>query len=71
MESIKNEKLQFQELTAEEKAKRGILGRLYGPCADIINPTRNDRKYSEELWEKVFKDIEECIKYIMKNGKNI
>ena len=22
-------------------------------------------------WEKVFKDIEECIKYIMKSGKNI
>ena len=56
MEKIKNENLIFQELTAEEKAKRGILGRLYGPCADVINPTRNDRKYSEELWEKVFKD---------------
>lgn len=22
-------------------------------------------------WEKVFKDIEECIKYLMKSGKNI
>lgn len=31
-----------------------ILGSLEGPCADIVNPTRNDRKYSEELWEKVF-----------------
>ena len=66
MESIKNEKLQFQELTAEEKAKRGILGRLYGPCADIINPTRNDRKYSEELWEKVFKDP--IVKEMFENG---
>ena len=33
---------------------RGILGRLTGPCADIVNPTRNGRKYSEELWDKVF-----------------
>lgn len=56
METVKNENLQFQELTAEEKAARGILGRLFGPCADVINPTRNDRKYSEELWEKVFQD---------------
>lgn len=31
-----------------------ILGTLEGPCADIINPTRNGRKYSAELWEKVF-----------------
>ena len=33
-----------------------ILGTLEGPCADIVNPTRNGRKYSEELWEKVFSD---------------
>lgn len=33
-----------------------ILGRLTGPCADVINSTRNGRKYSEKLWEKVFKD---------------
>ena len=31
-----------------------ILGRLAGPCADVINPTRNGRKYDESLWEKVF-----------------
>ena len=31
-----------------------ILGVLEGPVADIINPTRNGRKYSEALWEKVF-----------------
>jgi hypothetical protein len=35
---------------------RGILGRLIGPCADFINPTRNGRKYSEKLWENVFAD---------------
>lgn len=33
-----------------------ILGRLTGPCADVINSTRNGRKYSQKLWEKVFKD---------------
>ena len=29
---------------------------MEGPCADVINPTRNDRQYDEELWERVFKD---------------
>ena len=46
--------LKFKELSPEEKEKRGILGRLYGPIASIINPTRNQRKYTESLWEKVF-----------------
>lgn len=50
------ETLAFKELTAEEKEKRGILGRLYGPIADIVNPTRNGRRYSEELWEQVFEN---------------
>lgn len=56
MAALKNEKLTFQELTTEEKQRRGILGRLYGPCADVIHATRNGRKYSEKLWEKVFSD---------------
>ena len=56
MAILKEEKLSFQELTEEEKQKRGILGRLYGPCADVIHATRNGRNYSEELWEKVFND---------------
>lgn len=56
MARLKEEKLSFQELTEEEKQRRGILGRLYGPCADVINATRNGRNYSEELWEKVFND---------------
>ncbi len=49
-----NEKLDFQPLSAEEKVRRGILGRLSGPVASFRAPTRNGRKYSEELWEKVF-----------------
>ena len=31
-----------------------VLGVLEGPVADIINPTRNGRKYSDKLWQKVF-----------------
>ena len=48
------ETLAFEDLTEEEKTKKHILGRLYGPIADIINPTRNGRRYSEQLWENVF-----------------
>lgn len=54
MKDVIRETLAFEDLTAEEKEKRHILGRLYGPVADVINPTRNGRKYSEELWENVF-----------------
>jgi hypothetical protein len=49
-----NEKLNFQPLSVEEKLRRGILGRLAGPVASFRSPTRNGRRYSEELWEKVF-----------------
>lgn len=65
IESLKkNETFHYQKLTPEEMAKKGILGRLVGPCADFINPTRNGRKYTEELWENVFNDnlIQEKIK---------
>lgn len=49
-----SDKLKFQRISPEEREKKGILGRLYGPCADVINATRNGRKYGEELWSKVF-----------------
>lgn len=53
----KNKKtFMFQDLTPEEKEKRGILARLTGPCASISIPTRNGRFYSESLWSKVFED---------------
>lgn len=45
----KNNNFKFQDLTEEEKERRGILGRLYGPCASISIPTRNGRFYSESL----------------------
>lgn len=55
MEEVKTK----QSLSLDDSVKvnsRGetILGRLTGPCADIVNPTRNGRYYSSELWEKVF-----------------
>lgn len=57
LESLKqNEAFEYQKLTAEEMKARGILGRLVGPCADFINPTRNGRGYGEVLWDKVFDD---------------
>ncbi len=51
-----NQKFEYQKLTEDEQKSRGILGRLVGAIADGINPTRNGRKYSTALWEKVFKD---------------
>ena len=56
LESLNTNNLEYQKLTKDEMTKRGILGRLVGACADIINPTRNGRKYSEKLWENVFDD---------------
>ena len=61
-----NEKLDFQPLSAEEKLKRGILGRLTGPVASFRAPTRNGRKYSEELWEKVFEN--DLVKELFSRG---
>ena len=52
----KNEQFEYQKLSPEEMKEKGILGYLVGPCADFINPTRNGRGYSEELWDKVFDD---------------
>lgn len=41
--------VKFSKVSPEEREKRGILGRLIGPVASCIVPTRNDRKYSDEL----------------------
>jgi len=67
MKDVIREALAFTDLTPEEKEKRGILGRLYGPIADVVRPTRNGRKYSEELWEKVFTE-NTVIKELLANG---
>ena len=47
-------KFEYKRLSPEEQEKRGILGRLVGPIADYLHETRNNRLYSEKLWEKVF-----------------
>jgi len=56
LESCQTGKFEYQKLSLEEQQKRGILGRLVGVIADTVNPTRNGRKYSDTLWEKVFED---------------
>ena len=52
----KNEELQFDPTQTTNGNGSVVIGHLSGPCADIIKSTRNGRKYSEQLWEKVFKD---------------
>ncbi len=61
------EALAFEDLTPEEKEKRGILGRLYGPCASIAIPTRNGRMYSESLWDNQF-ESNNILKELFANG---
>ena len=50
------ETLKLQPLTEEEKARRHILGRWYGPIATCSESTRNGRRYNRELWEKAISD---------------
>ena len=50
------ETLKLQPLTEEEKARRHILGRWYGPIATCNEGTRNGRRYNRELWEKALGD---------------
>ena len=52
----RNEELVLDDSVKVNSKGEAILGVLEGPCADVINPTRNDRQYDEELWETVFKD---------------
>lgn len=56
LESLNTKEFKYTRLSADEMQQRGILGRLVGPIADTVNPTRNGRYYSEDLWEKVFDD---------------
>ena len=56
IEKLNKEDLEFDSSVTENSKGSPILGRITGPCADIVSATRNGRKYSEALWEKVFKD---------------
>lgn len=49
----KNEELIFTDNNGQDKA---VLGTLEGPCADIVDGTRNNRHYTDSLWQKVFAD---------------
>ena len=50
------ETLKLQPISEEEKARRHILGRLYGPIATFGDSTRNGRYYNKQLWEKALSD---------------
>lgn len=50
------ETLKLQPLSEEEKTKKHILGRLYGPIATFGDSTRNGRYYNKQLWEKALSD---------------
>ena len=50
------ETLRLQPISEEEKTKRHILGRLYGPIATFGDSTRNGRYYNKQLWEKALSD---------------
>ena len=54
LESLSTGIFEYEKLTPEEMQRRGILGRLVGVMADTVNPTRNGRAYSSQLWENVF-----------------
>ena len=56
LESYESVGLNYDKITQEEMSSRGILGRLQGVIADGKNPTRNGRRYSSKLWERVFED---------------
>lgn len=58
--------LKFKNISPDEKSKKGILGRLYGPVASFAAPTRNGRHYSQDLWEKLFNS--DLIKERFQNG---
>lgn len=61
---LNTEDLQFKD--SDNKTEKAILGTLEGPCADFIDSTRNGRKYSESLWERVFSDP--ITKEMIENG---
>lgn len=65
--NIVQEAFKFQDLTEEEKQRRGILGRLVGPCASISIPTRNGRFYQESLWDNQF-ETNDILKELIENG---
>ena len=56
MPTLRKEELKLDDTVKQNSKGEAILGRLYGTVADVVNPTRNGRKYDDTLWEKVFED---------------
>lgn len=56
MPTLRKEELILDDSVKQNSKGEAILGRLYGTVADVVNPTRNGRKYDDALWEKVFED---------------
>lgn len=56
LKNIQKEDLVFDDSKKTNSRGESILGTFEGPCADIVDGTRNGRHYSEELWNKVFDD---------------
>lgn len=56
LETFNTSAFEYEKLSQEEMESRGILGRLVGVIADFKNPTRNQRKYEEVLWDRTFDD---------------
>lgn len=48
------------------KKGEAILGRLYGPVAEFVAPTRNGRMYDESTWDAVFQ--KPLVKEAFENG---
>ena len=53
-------------LKYDKTKKKGVLGTLFGVIADTVLPTRNNRRYTEALWDKVFSD--DIVKEQIANG---
>ena len=65
---VKNEQLLFDDSVKTSVTGKPILGTLEGPCADIIDSTRNGRKYTEALWDNVFNNNEIVTEYFNCGG---
>ena len=57
IEQITQSKLNYIAESGTRDGKK-YIGRLEGPAADLINPTRNDRKYNLRLWRNVERSSE-------------
>ena len=55
IEQMQSSKLNYLKESGVSTDGKKYIGRLEGPAADLLNPTRNGRKYGIELWRNVEK----------------